>query len=426
MNGLFSSSSTAATYFALATIALCALGWQDIPSQKSLAILPWLALAFFGQAGLASLRSIATHYRVATASTIVLALAIFINSALHGFNQTGMRHWFACIAWLPLASLALIAQRSQIQARSAMLAAFALGLLLAAAVMIVQRAVLHHERPVGINHNVLSGTLALINLCVVFALAYAPKGTAVVLSATQPARTNAWVASAVIAAIFVVVLSAARSPLLAFSVASLVLIALLGHHLRFTAVLIILLSALLIAALGYTRFVEITREIATYVTGDHATSVGGRLDAWRWFSESGFDRAVIGQSPDVVKDSLATRANRWGLNGRPVIEMWHLHNDFLQMTAAYGVLAALSFFAVLGGFVGTALARVVALRNRPRSRSLVTPCALIAAVIMAFVAGLTDSMSYWPVSWVAWSTAIAVLLAMQLAENEDVALTVAT
>jgi O-antigen ligase len=421
MTAVFSSSSNATSYIVGAIVGLCALGWQDIPSQKALALIPWLTLALFGYEGWTALHSVASRYKVATVATCVLALIMFVNSAQNGFAQTSSRHLLASLVWLPISSLTLIALRSRASAGKALLAALVIGLFVAALTMIMQRAIFLYVRPLGINHNVLSGTLALVNLCAVLSLAQMNPRAFVLRNGTRAITSNAWVAAAIVAVIFVVVLSGARSPLLALSVAAIVLIALFGHHLRVTAVLIIALGALLVVALGYPRFIEITREAAAYVAGDHATSVGGRLDAWRWFSESGLAHPFLGHSPDAVKASLAARGVHWGVDPRSTIEMWHLHNDVLQLAAAYGLIAAACFVATLCGFATAALSRVISLRNSARSlEALVTPSALIAAILMIAVTGLTDSMTYWSTSWIGWGTAVAVLLAVLLTEEENV------
>jgi O-antigen ligase len=416
VTALASSQRAGALWCVAIVLGFLTAGWQDMPSAKSLALLPWLIVIAFGREALRALVDIAREYRLAVVATAVLALLILFNEAWHGFTKTGLRHFVACLAWPSVAALALMTFRASNESKRRCALAVALAVVASALTMIVQRAWLGHERPIGLSHNVHAGTLALLGLCVVIACVFAHARAK--QTTLRAAEVDFILAVAIVGAAFVVVLSGARSPLLAFGITAFALVAILGHHLRFTALTLLALTVLMIVVLGHQRFVDLAREFATYVAGDHATSVGGRLDAWRWFTESGLLSPLFGQSADAVRSSLAARAVRWGFADRPMIDMWHLHNDALQLVAAYGVLAATSFFAILAGFVARAARAVIAQRDQAPLAALVTPCALVAATLIVAIAGITDTMTYWLSTWVAWSSAIAILLALQRHERE--------
>jgi O-antigen ligase len=398
------------TAFVVFVLAFIALGWQDMPSQKSIEILPWVLLALCRRAGLAAIRDLVGRYPTATIATVVLATLIFSNDAMHGFTKTGMRQWLASIVWLPIGALALVTLRVRGNAVAEFAWGYATGLALAAVVIIVQRVVLGQERPLGLNHNVLSGSLALVTLGIVYMLTHQSS----MLEEDSRQRMSArLLAVASVATVFVIVLSGARSPLIAFAATALFLIALFAHRLRFVAFIAIALVAIIIAASGYSRFVQIAGEFAAYLGGNHTTSVGGRLDAWRWFGEFGLDSPWIGQSADAVRESLSQRGHLWNLGNQALPDMWHLHCDLLQLTAAYGVFAALAYVALMIGFSWRALSTIIRRRDTSSFQALATPAMTVAIVLVVVIAGLTDSMTYWAGVWLAWSGAVALLLALE-------------
>jgi O-antigen ligase len=410
----------ALSWFTMLWIVFCCMGVQQYPSQKTIALLPWVLLLLHGKDGVALLREIVHRYRLATVATCVLAALIFANDYMHGFTKTGLRHLAACVVWLPISALTLKLLRTDRTSPGRFVLLFSVALTIAALVSVIQYVVLQQDRPLGLNHNVHSGTLALLCACAAVAVAALvvcqPPNRAEETSARQIRRV---IAVALVAAIFVVVLSGARSPLAAIVVTTLFLTALLRHHVRFAGALAVVLVGGLLVVLGYERSLDIVREVAAYFSGEHATSMGGRLDAWRWFSERGFEAPSLGQSADAVAQSLALRGERWALGVRPMIEMQHLHNDLLQITSAYGVVAALAFVCTLIGFAADSFCEILRGRDQTPFRALLIPTSLVAAPLLVAVAGITDSLTYWSVSWIAWSSAIAVMLAVRVHDTRS-------
>jgi O-antigen ligase len=403
----------ALTWITIIWIALCGAGWQNYPSQKSIALLPWVLLVLYGTSGLTSLREIASRYKLATVATVVLAAIILANDALHGFTKTGLRHFTASIVWLPIAALTLTLLRKDHQNVGRLMWAFSFALAIAVSTSVVQLVLLQQDRPTGLNHNVHSGTIALVNLCAIVALCFC---TTVSTLNKRDAATSVricLVAFATICAIFILVLSGARSPLVAVAFTTVFLVALLRQHLRFAGMLSVVIISGLLIVLGYERSLDIAREITAYIAGDHATSLGGRLDAWRWFSEQGLSAPWLGQSPESVTTSLSLRGERWGLGDKNLIEMEHLHNDLLQVTASYGIVAASAFVCIIVGFGSSALKAILADRGRAALPTLAIPLCIVSAVCLVAITGFTDSLTYWSVSWIAWTSAIALMLALQ-------------
>lgn len=405
------------SWFTMLWIVFCCMGVQQYPSQKTIALLPWVLLLLHGKDGAALLREIVDRYRLATGATCVLAAFILANESVLGFTKTGLRHLAACVVWLPIAALTLKLLRADRRYPGRLVLLFSVALIIAALVSVIQYVILLQDRPLGLNHNVHSGTLALLNACAAVTLAELYLSNPDERTDASARKMRGAIAVVLVAAIFVVVLSGARSPLVAVVVTTLFLIALLRHHVRFAGALAAVLVGGLLVVLGYERSVNIVREVAAYVAGEHATSMGGRLDAWRWFAERGLDAPWFGQSADAVAQSLALRGERWSLGARPMIEMQHLHNDLLQITSAYGVVAAIAFVCTLIGFAAASLRAILRGRDQTSIQALLTPTCLLAAPCLVGVAGITDSLTYWSVSWVAWSSAIGVMLAVSMQDT---------
>jgi O-antigen ligase len=392
----------------IAFIALCTTGMEDVKSQKVLALMPWLCLYFFRTDALAAMREVARYCRIATIATAALLAFILTSETVHGFSGLGIKHMLASVAWFPLTTLALLIIKHRAQAQRELAIAISIALCICTVTSLIQYLFLGQDRPLSLSHNVIAGSLAWMSACTTLVL-YA---TADPTIRRNLSRTERMVAP--IAALIIVLLSNARTPLFALLVSlAIVVIALRGRVGRLVLVAVIFAVAFLLI-IGNDRISHVAMEVTAYLAGDHLSSVGGRLDAWRWFSESGLQSPWFGISSEGVKTALATRGAEWSVPQSQLLSMQHLHNDVIQLTASYGVAATLAFAATLFSFLIPAFVRM---RKSIRDQNPNPPYAdagIVMVVSLFICAGLTDSLTYWLTSWVAWSANLAVLVALSI------------
>lgn len=116
----------------------------------------------------------------------------------------------------------------------------------------------------------------------------------------------------------------------------------------FTTALTLLAVVAFIALAGNEiiakRFADITRDLSLYAQGDSATSIGARLELWRFAIAEGMRHPVFGAGTAQL---LADKA-QW-LQTHPAREvlapLFHFHNEFIDAFARRGVvgLAAVTY-----------------------------------------------------------------------------------
>jgi O-antigen ligase len=392
----------------IAFVVLCTTGAENIKSHKVLALLPWLFLLIFRSEGSAALQLVATHYRSAVIATVALSLAIVASETVHGFTSLGARHAIVAVAWIPLAALVVLI----LPQRTASAREFAIAITAALAVNVItlaaQRFVFGQERPLGLGHNVIGGSLAWMGVCTVYVLI---KGFA------QPdriPRDQLLLTTSVVLALSAVILSGARTPLLAVCISlTTLVVAMRKRGARFVAAGVAVIVTILFA-IGNARLSEFAIEATAYLAGDHLSSVGGRLDAWRWFSETWSQSPWFGISSDGVRIALANRGDTWLVPQEKLVAMTHLHNDVIQISSAYGFVTATAFIAMLISFFVHSYSRIRGGASRRQSIGLYPYGGVLVVTLLFAFAGLTDSLTYWSSSWVAWSAYMAIVIGLTI------------
>jgi O-antigen ligase len=392
----------------IALVVLCTTGAENIKSHKVLALLPWLFLLVFRSEGSAALQLVAKHYRGAVIASVALSLAIVASETVHGFTSLGIRHAMVAVAWIPLAALVALILRQRAAAPREFAIAIAAALAINVITLVVQRFVIGQERPLGLGHNVIGGSLAWMGVCTVYVLL---KGFA------QPDGTSSdrlLLGTSIVLALSAVILSGARTPLLAVCISlTILVVAMRKRGARFVVAGVAAIVTILFA-IGNARLSEFAVEATAYLAGDHLSSVGGRLDAWRWFSETWSQSPWFGISSDGVRIALANRGDTWLVPQEKLVVMTHLHNDVIQIISAYGFVTVTAFIAMLISFFAHAYSRIRSGASRQRSMAFYANGGVLIVTLLFAFAGLTDSLTYWSSSWMAWSAYMAIVIGLTI------------
>jgi O-antigen ligase len=390
-----------AVWFCTGSICLLALGWEDFQSSRFLTLLPWLMLLSLGRSGGLGLLAVMRSNKLAVYATIALSAWIAVSELAHGFTRTGTRQLLHFLVWIPVAA-AVYAIATKEHAWIFKLAnALLLVVVLVTGALLWQRFFLGIPRPPGLGHNVLTGTLIILAGCVIVnLLAVSPNNL----------RTRWLIFFCVALCLFAVTINAARAPLVVTFVAALTTSLVIGLRPRLSWLVASIGLATVWIALYADRMLEIQRDWIRYLAGHSVTSLGVRLDAWRWIYENFDQHPFFGWSVSGVQSSFVALIEARSPEIPSIYRYEHLHNDYLQLLGAYG-LPALLFYAVFWVAVcqpSFAAAMRSTSQNNERSRAF-APHLLFCLLIL--VAGFADVMAFWTPATVAWQTLLGVSVA---------------
>ncbi|MGL4574892.1 MAG: O-antigen ligase family protein [Burkholderiaceae bacterium] len=390
-----------AIWFCTGSICLLALGWEDFQSSRFLTLLPWLMLLGLGRSGRLGLLDVIRSNKLAVYATIALSAWIAVSELTHGFSRAGVRQLLHFLVWIPVAAAVYaIATRER-----AWIFKLAHVLLLVICVVfgtiVWQRFFLGIPRPPGLGHNVLTGTLVALTGCVATNL----------LLASPHSKGTLWlVFSCVALCLAAVTINAARAPLVVIVVAALFTAVVFGVKPRLGWIAASAGLATIWIALYADRLLEIQRDWVKYLSGHSHTSLGVRLDAWRWIYNNFDQHPLLGWSVGGVQSSFVALIQARSPEIPSIYPYEHLHSDYLQLLGAYGLPALLLY--LIFWFAVSRPSFTSARCSTSDSKNLRMAFALhLFFCMLILVAGFADVIGFWTPTTVAWQTLLGISVA---------------
>jgi O-antigen ligase len=398
-----------AIWFCTGSICLLALGWEGFQSARVLALLPWFMLLSLGRSGRLGLLEVARSNKLAIYTTIALSAWIAASELTHGFSRAGIRQLLHFLVWIPVAAAVYtiaITDRTWIfKLASALL----LVISVVAGILFWQRFFLGMPRPSGLGHNVLTAALVVLAGCV----------TVNLLTVLPGGLAKRWLIFLCIAlCLFAVTINAARAPLAVVILAALFTVAVFGIKPKLTWIVGSTGLTLVWIVLYAERLLEFQRDWAKYLSGQSHTSLGVRLDTWRWMYDNFDQYPLLGWSVSGVQNSFVALIQARNPTIPSIYPYEHLHNDYLQLLGAYG-LPALLFYVIF--LVAVSLPSLTAARHSTLQKNeLNMPFALhLLFCVLIFVAGFADVMAFWTPVTVAWQTLLGISVARLMLLRPD-------
>lgn len=374
------------------------LAYAEIRSEKGLALLPWLYLVLF-IFNLNYLKNLWHYFRTPVVASIFLSCWILLSDSATDFTRLGIRHSLQYLVWIPVAAATYTLLSNSKQWPLRIQYALVVSLLLTFAVAAWQRFVLGHERPDIFSHNVLVGTIALgISISTL----------TIGLASTTPQSTHSKLLSVISIAIAVgiAILTSARGTVVSIILTICLVLAFSGikryRYFSYGAVL----TCIVLVYLSAPRFALIASDMQGYLQEQRYSSIGVRLDAWRWMVENYAIHPVFGWSAEGVQKSFhAFLLSFQPPGGPPIYFFEHLHSDYIQLYAAYGAPAMIAFIVFILALSIPSMQRLWASKALRNSHSI--PDALHLGICLLFmIASLGDSFSFWTPETVACQTCL--------------------
>lgn len=326
------------TLYALLTpIFLSALAISNFPYKLQLIASFWFVLLIKFSHLSNFLRLLKSELLLAT-TTILLSFYIALASYLQESGTNNFLTAGAFLVWIPV--LAIVASECQQNKERALIGIF--GVMLTATVIIAsalawQRYVIGSARPLGLGHNVISGPL----VCILSVACHEIARTSTTISKIDTKLPFIKISFTLLVASSLTTDS--RTGLLCailciFFIISNKKVDIYKNKLIFSA------TALAIMLFYHDRFFNVFADIHGYMNGDLYSSIGSRFEAYVWSYKTLGEHLVFGKSLEGVTEIFNSRYDN---NLKPVEFMPHLHNDFLQLTAAFGLPAAILFGLLL-------------------------------------------------------------------------------
>lgn len=364
----------------------------------SVALTPWLWMLIWPAARVEASRLARRHADLVTASALI-SMLILIGAISRGLIDEEWR--LACVPpiWLPIAALSRAFERDWPAAKHPGLdVALASSVLIIAGTCIWQLLVEHQPRPQGVFFGVLNGPLVLMTAC----LMWASPGN------HQAQDGHRWQHAIMIAAVFGSIATRAKTPFMAFVVATLLALLLDRHNWRRT----LTISVPVIGFWGVflrQRFVDVGSDVATYRSGQFSSSAGDRLDALLWAQYHLLDHPWLGYGPSQLTEAFNGRWLEWGRAESSITKIYHLHNEYLQLPLAHGApafIVVIVFWALLSHAIYSSQA--------PKRAKI--PLWLMISILAT--TSSTDCFSFWLAGWAACFT-LAGLAVATIAKHED-------
>lgn len=374
-------------YLSLASIFIIILGISNFQHKTLLAFSPWLFILLHKSYSEKLWITIKNDKEICIASAL-LSIHIIISSHV---NHSGTQNYLTALAiliWLPIkacidANIEYDFKKTYIK----LYATFLLAQTTILSTLIWHKFLIGIDRPLGVGHNVISGPL----ICIL------------AISSFEMALKFAWIQknalikniSAGIAVIFLLgsTITNSRTALLCAAAGILFIITRHSPQIKKVNLFIALTATAAVLLFNENRIYEAFIDIQNYKNGWLYTSIGGRLEALAWASDNITKNLFFGIS---IENITAEFNSRYGSRHIAVEYLPHLHNDFLQLSMAFGFPAAILF-----GFLLYAIYK----------KKWATSTGFI--VICLFVVSMFDSLTYNTEALVAFFAVIAVNLALQ-------------
>ena len=244
------------------------------------------------------------------------------------------------ILWFPVAAITLSLLRSDEQPNTQTIAKVlcgAISLILFA--LFFQKYGINLDRPYGMGHNVLTGPL----LCILGAAAYIyQKKSASIIDKKQP---TIWALIFLFAAFVGAFLTGSRTAILCIF-AIILIVPWQKTKLSKSRFLLLFLSTFLVSLFFIrNRISEAFNDVHLLLQSGFAySSIGSRFEAFNWGWNNISNSWLFGYSAETLSTLFNSRYRK----GEKIVELLpHLHNDFLQLTIAYGAVSSILFTAML-------------------------------------------------------------------------------
>lgn len=389
----------------LANIFLILLALDKIPWIKWLAILPWIT-AILVKGGIKQIASTAKENK--TLLLLSLAISIFIYTGCwqyHCYRQEKMSYLIPLV-WIPITSIVKnnlpTLKNSGFSLHLFLI--FLLAILTTSCTLLWQHFVANNPRPPAFSFNVLISPMLMGMTCILFMIKSRWPS-----SEQHAGRLHYISVAALIFATAGSMITFSKTGLLIFAVAVAIKLATTPSKrkiLLWASLPIVTIWAFFLSdALNGVRV-----DIAKYEEGAHRTSTGERLDAIKWATENALSVPLQGIGKDALNVKFNQRWRDWNLNESDVSPMPHLHNDYLQIAIAYGIICSACFtlfWITLASKTAKAVARAV-----NNEQSLHTNSWLLTFIGIFITAFMVDSFTHWPSTWLMINASLGIALGL--------------
>lgn len=357
------------------SILLLLMPVRDSPWGHASALVPWIWTLCWTPARLA-LKRLVLNQACLVATSVGLSSMVLLGCIVRQSSPAELQIVPAPLVWMPVAAILITTHNhTDTWGRKAACTLLALAITITAAVICIQLWLMKVPRPQGVFYGVLNGPDLLMM-------------AALLLAMTDSSDLKRWRWYALIA-LMGAVSSMARTPLIAFVTATLIVAFWDTRHLKRTLLLCTPI------AIGWgiflkQRFLTLQTDMTTYQSGQYSSSAGDRVDALRWAKEHIFDNVLFGMGPNDLQRAFNARWVEWNRLEESITRIVHLHNDYIQIPIAYGIPA---FFLFLLFWVFLS-AKTTTSGGTKRSSAFI-----LATVGVFATTSLTDSYSYWTEGW---------------------------
>lgn len=389
----------------LINIFLLMLALNGIPWIKWLAILPWL-ITTLSKGGMRQIISTINDHRIAFLLSLLISIFIYTGCWQYHCDRQERMSYLIPLLWVPIAS----AVKSNLRLSEPKGFGLHLFFVIFLAISIVscalfwQHFIENHPRPPAFSSNVLIAPMLMGMTCVLFML----KSTWP--SNGQHSRTlRNFSVAALLFATAGSMMTFSKTGLLVFAVAVAIRMVTVPSTRK------VLFWASLPLIMLWTIFISDTlnvvrTDIAKYEEGSRRTSLGERLDAITWGTENVRSVPLQGIGREELRFKFNERWRDWGLKESDVTPMPHLHNDYLQIAIAYGIISSASF--ALFWIILAAKATKTLRRAMNHEASFHTNSWFLTFTGIFITAFMLDSFTHWPSAWLMINASLGIGLGL--------------
>ncbi len=301
-------------------------------------ILPWILLAADSSARSAA-KELLQRLKTFSILSFSFATWLFLSSLINAGTIKDYTLMVTAVLWFPVASitLSLLRYRRVPSTRAvAMTLCSAISLILFA--LFFQKYRINLDRPYGMGHNVLTGPI----LCILGTAAYIyQKRFALLINQKYPAILGLIFLSLALLGAF---LTGSRTAILCIFA---IILIVPWRRKKLSKSGLILFSSAVLASLFFirNRISEAFNDVHLLLQSGFAySSIGSRFEAFSWGWNNIPHSWLFGYSAEALSTLFNSRYRK----GEKIVELLpHLHNDFLQLTVAYGVASSVLFTVML-------------------------------------------------------------------------------
>lgn len=366
-------------------------------------MLPWL-ITLACQDTRANCFQILRMNKQLTLTSVLLTVLILLGCQSHMCTSFGLEAASIPVLWIPIATLFRSIEWKY--HRIAIAAVLSAATACISLVVIWQFAGEHEPRPKGLSHNVLTAPMLLAMLCLIGAL----------ISQQKKQIPKTIFLTIAIFGISASILTHSKTGLLTFLAAT--SIHLITRPAERKKTLATTAPLITVWALSLTDMLaNVLTDYVGYGNGQYKSSLAERTDAIRWAGIHILDNPLLGKGPIQLTDEFSQRWQEWGRNKNAVLPMLHLHNDYLQMSIAYGVLTSMCFTAMWLIPTFKIIKPQLAPLCGPTLPPIKTWMLMMIGIFMT--AFMTDSFTYWGSTWGMVTACVGLLIGIAPPDIQD-------